>query len=113
MWFRWQREVNQKLDVLTAMVQQLIKEQQMDISALTTEIANNTTVTASVESLLANLTAEIATISSGSTDAATQTALNALVATLQANDAGISAAVVANTPAAPAPAPAPAPASGS
>jgi len=78
-----------------------LKRMAIDLTALTAELTNCQTVEGGAESLLATLTQEIATISAGSTDAATQTALNALVTTLQANDAALAAAIQANTPAAP------------
>ena len=73
----------------------------IDLTALTAEVANNTTVDASVLALVKNLAAQIAAIPP-STDPTTQAALNGLVTTLQGNDAAIAAAVSANTPAAPA-----------
>jgi hypothetical protein len=79
------------------------EEQQMaiDLNSLTAEVANNTSVTNSVVTLLNNLTAMIKAIPP-STDPTTQAALEALVATLTANDQTAAAAVVNNTPAAPA-----------
>jgi hypothetical protein len=82
----------------------------VDLTSLTAEVANNTTVDGSIVTLINNLATQIAAIPS--TDAATQTALTALVTTLQTNDAAIAAAVVANTSAAPTPSPGSAPASG-
>lgn len=73
----------------------------IDLTSLTAEVTANTNATNAAKTVLAALTAEIASISAGSTDPATQTQLNALVATLQANDQGLAAAVVANTLAAP------------
>ena len=72
----------------------------VDLTALTAEVANNTTVDGSIIQLLANVEAQLAAIAAGTGDATTQTALNALVATLQQNDAAIAASVTANTPAA-------------
>ena len=65
----------------------------VDLTALTAEVANNTSVTNSVVQLV------------------TQTALNALVTTLQSNDTSIASAVTAHTPVASASAPAVKPAS--
>lgn len=73
----------------------------ISLTALTAEVTNNTSVTASVVQLLKNLTALIAAIPP-STDPVTQAALDSLTATLTGNDATVAAAVVANTPAAPA-----------
>ena len=78
----------------------------IDVTAMTAEVANNTSVTNSVVTLLQNLSALIAAIPA-STDPVTQAALDQLTATLAGNDSTIAAAVVANTPAA-----APPPASG-
>lgn len=99
--------------VIIALLRRILKrehEMAIDLTALTAEVANNTTVDGSIVQLVQNLATQLAAISSGSGDAATQTALNALVATLQQNDAGIAAAVTANTPTTPA-APAAKPAS--
>jgi hypothetical protein len=92
--------IERKLDRLLYLFKKETEIMSVDITALTAEVANNTAVDASVIQLVQNLVAEITTISGNSTDGATQTALNALVATLQNNDAQIAAAVVANTPAA-------------
>ena len=100
----WSGHISQKLDTLIAMVQQLLtQEAKMAISltAITAEVANNTSVTASVEQLVTNLATQIAAIPP-STDPVTQAALDSLTATLNTNDTGIAAAVVQNTPAAPA-----------
>ena len=73
----------------------------VDLTTLTAEVTNNTSVTNSVVTLVQNLATQLAALAAGTGDAATQTALNALVATLQNNDTAIAAAVTANTPAAP------------
>lgn len=73
----------------------------IDLTALTAEVANNTTVDAAVLALVKNLAAQIAAIPP-STDPTTQAALDGLVTTLKGNDAAIAAAVTANTTAAPA-----------
>lgn len=71
----------------------------IDLTKLTAEVTANTTVTSSVETLITNLAAQIAAIPT-STDPVTQAALDALVATLNANDTSLANAVTANTPAA-------------
>jgi C4-dicarboxylate transporter len=93
-----------QLVIIAKLDQLLTQETKMavDLTALTAEVANNTTVDGSIVTLLDNIVTQLQAIEAGSGDAATQTALNALVATLQNNDSGIAAAVVANTPAAPA-----------
>ena len=95
----------QKLDLLLTQGNKMA----VDITALTAEVANNTTVEASVVALVQSLAAQLAALANNTADAATQTALNALVTQLQSNDASLAAAVTANTPAPPAPAPAPTP----
>jgi hypothetical protein len=95
--------IERKLDRLLVLFQQETEKMAVDITALTAEVANCTTVDTSIVQLVQNLAAQLAALAAGSTDAATQTALNALVATLQTNDLGIASAVTANTPAAAAP----------
>ena len=73
----------------------------IDLTKITAEVTNNTTVTASVLQLLSNLTAIIKAILP-SNDPVTQAALDQLTAQLTTNDTAAAAAVVANTPAAPA-----------
>ena len=68
----------------------------IDLTKLTTEVTNSTTVTNSVLALVTNLVAEIKAIPV-STDPATQAALDALTASLSTNDTAIAAAVTANT----------------
>ena len=90
--------------VMIGMLKQLLKQENqmaIDLTAVTAEVANNTSVTSSVVTLLGNLTALIKAIPP-STDPVTQAALDQLTATLSANDTSVAAAVVANTPAAPA-----------
>jgi hypothetical protein len=84
----------------------LQKENQMaiDLTSMTAEVANNTSVTGSVVTLLNNLTAIIKAIPP-STDPVTQAALDELSTTLAANDTAAAAAVVQNTPSASAKAP--------
>jgi hypothetical protein len=91
--------IEQKLDRLLILFKQETRKMSTDLTALTAEVANNTAVDASIVQLVQNLAAQIAAIPP-STDPATQAALDALVATLKTNDAGIAAAVTANTPAA-------------
>lgn len=64
-----------------------------DLSALATEIADNTEVTASASTLIQRLADEI---EAAGTD---QAALDALVEQLRSNDTTLADAVVANTPA--------------
>jgi hypothetical protein len=86
-----------------AMVSLLLNQEAkmaISLTAITAEVANNTSVTASVEQLVTNLAAQIAAIPP-STDPVTQAALDALTVTLSSNDTSIASAVTANTPAAP------------
>jgi hypothetical protein len=105
-WYTWS-DVFDRLDTLHA--NQLLilnklrvvleKENTMaiDLTSLTAEVANNTTVTQSVVTLVNNLAALVAAIPPSS-DPVTQAALDALKATLASNDTAIAAAVTANTP---------------
>lgn len=87
--------------VMLGMLRQLLKQENamaIDLSKITAEVANNTSVTNSVVQLVQNLAAEIKAIPP-SNDPATQAALDQLTATLTANDGTIATAVTANTPA--------------
>jgi hypothetical protein len=100
----WYEQTTVKLNHITWLLNQLIRKETkmaIDLTGLTAEVARNTTVTASVGALLDQLTALIKAIPP-STDPVTQAALTDLVNTLTANDAVLTAAVTANTPAAPA-----------
>lgn len=92
-----------QLVILRLLLQLRTKEHEMaiDLSKLTAEVANNTTVEGSVVTLLNQLTAIIKAIPP-STDPTTQAALDQLTATLAANDTALAGAVTANTPAPPA-----------
>jgi hypothetical protein len=72
----------------------------LDISALTAAVANETTVDASVESLLVQLTSSITNLIAQSGNSVDPVALAALVTTMQNNAANLGQAVVTNTPAA-------------
>jgi hypothetical protein len=84
-----------KLDLILERLQQM----SVDITALTAAVTQDTSVEQSAITLLQALTAEITTISNNSGDAATQTALNALVTQVNTNVTNLGAAVAANTPA--------------
>jgi hypothetical protein len=105
---------SKKLDELIRLVVQL-KQQENDhmaalddkIAALQTEVANNTTVEQSAITLIQGLAQQLAAAiaaaaAAGATTAQLQT-LTDLQTTLAANDSALSAAIAANTPAAPAP----------
>jgi hypothetical protein len=98
----WPSDVFTLLTRIDANVTRLLAKETvmaLDLTTLTAEVSRNTTVAGSVETLLAQLTAIIKTIPP-STDPTTQAALEQLAATLASNDTAVSAAVVANTPAA-------------
>jgi hypothetical protein len=74
-----------------------------DLTALTAQVAQNTSVEASAVTLIQGLAAQI---TAAGTD---PVALATLTSQLNASAAALSAAITANTPAAPAAVPAPAP----
>ena len=95
------KRIDANVSAILAMVKQIAaKEAQMavDLTAVTAEVAKNTSVTGSVVALLQQLTALIKAIPPSS-DPATQAALDQLTATLTANDGTLATAVTANTPA--------------
>lgn len=73
----------------------------LDLTALTAEVAKNTDVEGSTKVLIGKLADEIATLNANNGDPTTQAKIDALVATLRANDSDLAAAVAANTPPAP------------
>jgi uncharacterized membrane protein affecting hemolysin expression len=74
----------------------------LDITALQTAVANQTTVDASVETLITGMAAQIQTLINASGSTVDPAALQALVDTMTQNNAALQAAVSTNTPAAPA-----------
>ena len=91
---------------MLGMLNKIIKQETtmaVDMTALQAEIANNSTVEASVLALLQQITSMLTAIPPSS-DPTTQAAIDAAVATLTQNDQALAAAVVANTPATPQPA---------
>jgi len=85
---------NDKL-IITLLISNSKKEMAL-LDQLTADVANETTVDASVETLLTNLSAQI---TAAGTD---PVALKALTDQMEANAAALSAAITANTPSAPA-----------
>ena len=83
-----------KLDLIL----ERLNKMAIDLTALTAAVAQDTSVEQSAITLLQALTAEVTAISAGSTDPATQTALNALVTQVNTNVTNLGAAVAANTP---------------
>ena len=72
------------------------------VAALTSQVASEQTVEQSAETLLAGLTTLLQNAITPTTDPATVTAINGIIAQVQTNQAALAAAVTANTPAAPA-----------
>lgn len=73
---------------------------QTSIDQLNAAVAAQTTVEASVETLLTGMAAQIAALKTGQTDPAVLAAIDSASAIVGANNAKASAAVAANTPAA-------------
>ena len=104
------KDIQGKLTILLVQENSIM----IDTSKLVAEVANETTVEQSVLTLVTNMAANEAALSKQLADAiaandptalaAVQAAIDASVATLQANDAALAAAVTANTPVAPPPA---------
>lgn len=69
----------------------------LDISALQTAVANETTVEKSAITLLAQLAQEIQSLAANAVDPATVQALSDLATQINTNASALSAAVVANT----------------
>lgn len=88
-----------RLGVLTTQVTHMDAAAQAKLDALNAEVAKQTTVESSVETLLTGLSAQIAELKKGVTDPAVLAALDAATALVAANNAKAAAAVVANTPA--------------
>ena len=105
-------EIHLKLDSLLSGQLNLFNELQtlkkgqitmaLDITALQAAVANQTTVDASVETLITGMAAQIQTLINASGSTVDPAALQALVNTMTQNNAALQAAVVANTPATPA-----------
>jgi hypothetical protein len=92
-----ERQTQQHNEIIGILNQILAKENIMgaDLTSLTAEVTNNTSVEQSAITLIGNLAAAI---TAAGTD---PVALGALVTQLQTNDAALAAAVAANTVAAP------------
>ena len=108
-----QERMERKLDAIMALLNQLVKEQKqmkLDITALQTAVANETTVEKSAITLIGGLAAQIQTLIDESQDEVDPAALQALVDQMTASQTDLVAAVVRNTPAAPPTAPSTAPA---
>jgi len=70
---------------------------QSSLANLTAKVNAEATVEASAMALLQGLSAEIAALKSGNTDAATAAAIDALAAQVDSQTQGLAAAVTANT----------------
>ena len=90
------RQIAARLDLIDYRLEVISNQEDINMAlldGLTAEVANQTTVYASVVTLVNGLAAQIAA------SAANPAALAALVTQMQTNDASIAAAVAANTPA--------------
>lgn len=81
-------------------LEEKIDKLMLDISALTAAVANETTVEASAETLLVNISGQLQTLIANSGDTVDPAALQAIVATINANSGNLAQAVATNTPAA-------------
>ena len=70
----------------------------LDISALTTAVANETSLDASAVTLIQGLAAQITALIASSGNTVDPTALAAIVTQMTTNATALSAALVANTP---------------
>lgn len=103
--------VYRKLARIENLLVHITGQTEREMTALTdlqTRVASNTTVIESAETLLSGLAAQLEAAIAAQKNGDDGAALQALQAQLSTDDAGLAAAVVANTPAAP-PAPAPTP----
>lgn len=95
------RILNQILSAVSnSNLQGEIKKLMLDITALTAAVANETTVEESAETLLVNISGQLQTLIANSGDTVDPAALQAIVATINANSANLAQAVVTATPAA-------------
>jgi hypothetical protein len=102
--FHFERKVLESLARIESALQAQTKEIgtiMLDISGLQQAVANETTVDQSVQALITGLANQITTLIAQSGDTVDPTALAALVSTMQQNASALTAAVSANTPAAP------------
>ena len=106
----WQKAFEQldriegKVDRLQREVGRLTRgarEMAVDFTAMEAEIARQTDVVTSVEVLLDKMAVQIAALSTNSTDAATQAAIDGYVSHIAAHTDRLTAAVAKNTPGAP------------
>jgi uncharacterized protein involved in exopolysaccharide biosynthesis len=99
------REVFHRLDRIEALLHVLIKQEfvvMTDLSKLTADIAAETDFIKSAQAAFAGLAQQIADLKGQvSQDPDTQAAIDALAQQVEANNAALSAAIPANTPAAP------------
>ena len=89
--------------IMLRMLRRILNEEDqkaIDLTAITADVAANTSAANSAIQLLNNLTAIIKAIPP-SNDPTTQAALDSLAQTLEANNTAIANAVTANTPSAP------------
>jgi uncharacterized coiled-coil protein SlyX len=95
--------IGRRLDLILARLEQLIMidaTTQKSLDNLNAAVAAQTTVEASVETLLTGMAAQIAALKTGVTDPAVLAAIDSAAAIVIADNAKTAAAVAANTPAA-------------
>lgn len=90
------KRIEAKLDRLTSLIIEQGNKTMADITALTAQVTQSTTVEQSAITLIQGIAAELANIQP------TQAAIDALTAQLNTSATALAAAVSANTPAAPA-----------
>jgi hypothetical protein len=89
-----------KLNAISSQLEILVAKQEIemaDFTKLQADVAAQSTVVTSVQTLLTNLSAAIAALKGG--NPADQATIDALAASVLSNSAALSAAVTANTPA--------------
>jgi uncharacterized protein involved in exopolysaccharide biosynthesis len=103
-----QRAILARLGRIEAILHCILEKENIemaDLTKLTEDVTAQTTLVASVQTMLAGLQQQITDLKSQvSQDPATQAAIDALAQQVEANNAALSSAVPANTPAATAPA---------
>jgi hypothetical protein len=100
--YNWYSDTTTRLQRIEHLLYNVLKQETkmaVDFTAINAEVARQTTVDASIETLLTQVAAALTAIPK-STDPVTQAALDAVVVGMKANNDAIVASVVANTPAA-------------
>ena len=95
-----QARLDRRLSQIARLILNSEHDMALDISALTAQVAADTSAVNSAVTLIQSLAAQIAALKSQTTDPETAAKIDALVAQLKANDDSLATAVAANTPAA-------------